>query len=183
MIVLSSAFPSRAKFRDEYDGLQLLVNLIDTILLGRGVGQAPGGDTSGGATTPGAEGGRDGASVEAATEEKEEEGEGEGNGRGVKEGERGGQEVEGESKTGGGALDESHPVESDCLVREKRHCVAPSRGRGKYFLPLPPSRDLVNILPAPLGDAQMGWISEALKVVFNQSAHWKQEEDYEDVRL
>ena len=54
-------------------------------------------------------------------------------------------------------------------------------GSNKYSLPLPPLRGSVYILPAPLSEERLGWVSEAMKVVFNQTVHWKEEGQYSEV--
>ena len=33
----------------------------------------------------------------------------------------------------------------------------------------------------PLNEVEMGWVSEAMKVVFNQTVHWKEERDFDEV--
>ena len=54
--------------------------------------------------------------------------------------------------------------------------------RGSWEIPLPPRRDPVSISPRPLTEERMGWVSEAMKVVFNQTVHWKEEGNFSEVR-
>ena len=54
--------------------------------------------------------------------------------------------------------------------------------RGSGEIPLPPRRDPVSILPRALTEEQMGWVSEAMKVVFNQTVHWKEEGNFSEVQ-
>ena len=56
-------------------------------------------------------------------------------------------------------------------------------GSDKYSLPLPPLRESVYILPAPLSEERLGWVSEAMKVVFNQTVHWKEEGQFSEVSV
>ena len=51
----------------------------------------------------------------------------------------------------------------------------------KYSIPLPPLRCTTPISPSPLDDTTMRWVSEAMKVVFNQTVHWKEEKDFTKV--
>ena len=48
---------------------------------------------------------------------------------------------------------------------------------------LAPLRDSIYCLSAPLRDQQLAMLSEALKIVFNQTVHWKEDSDYDDVRM
>ena len=55
------------------------------------------------------------------------------------------------------------------------------RGLHKNPLPLPPDRGSVTVLPHPLSEERLGWVSEVMKVVFNQTVHWKEEGDFTEV--
>lgn len=133
----------RVKFREDYSGLVLLVNIIDSIVFGHNVP---------------AEG------QEVVTMEN------------------------GDRKL---VAMETKKVVSD----KEREQVSPSQAMGnsdcqpsrdtegsdKYLLPLPPLRESINILLAPLSEERLGWISEAMKVVFNQTVHWKEEGQFSEV--
>ena len=55
------------------------------------------------------------------------------------------------------------------------------RGSDENPLPLPPERGLVYILPEPLTEERLGWVAEVMKVVFNQTVHWKEEGSFTEV--
>ena len=60
----------------------------------------------------------------------------------------------------------------------------PAEGPKSNFSPsLAPLRDSVYCLSAPLSDQQLTMLSEILKIVFNQTVHWKEYTDYDDVRM
>ena len=56
-------------------------------------------------------------------------------------------------------------------------------GVARRPLPLPPERDSVAVLTTPLSQEKLGWVAEAMKVVFNQTVHWKEEGSYSEVGL
>jgi hypothetical protein len=137
-LITACGVAERVKFREEYSGLTLLVNIIDVAIFGCG-GQ------------------------EVVTMER-------GDSDGVT------METRGENS--------AQPSAEDSVAMASRDCVPSSdeRGPDKYSLPLPPSREAVNILRAPLSEERMGWVSEAMKVVFNQTVHWKEAELFTEVR-
>ena len=57
------------------------------------------------------------------------------------------------------------------------------RERCKYLVPLPPVRDDVHVLTTPLSDEILRCVSEAMKVVFNQTVHWKEEDELTEVSI
>ena len=128
----------RVKFRDEYEGLYLLVNIVDAILFGRTTGDqevvAMASETD------------DIVSTET-TEVKD---------------------------SGAG------PRTLTSVANSSSGCEGSSEVQ--YLLPLPPLRDSVCVLTAPLGEERLGWVAEAMKVVFNQTVHWKEDEAFSEVR-
>ena len=156
--ILSPLFWYRKKFREDYGGLDLLLNIIDMAMIGRGSPSTATPDvameTTG--TAVATERSHDvlqnGGAVAIETQSDETEA----------------VTVEATSTSSTDA-EEDHVTSSDSGVPDK------------YSLPLPPSRSSVNILPTPLSEQCMGWISEAMKIVFNQTAHWKHDGNYDDV--
>ena len=141
MIHDNFTFFFRAQFRDEHNGLYLLVNLLDWILFGRDANATS--DIVG-----------DGEVVSTATEASDPVV----------------TEIETVGETAGSGC--SHgSLETGEL-----------RGSEEIPLFLPPERGSVSILPRPLTEERLGWVSEAMKVVFNQTAHWREEGTFTEVQ-
>jgi hypothetical protein len=64
-------------------------------------------------------------------------------------------------------------AETDCSQRSLE--TGELRGSEEIPLFLPPERGSVSILPRPLTEERLGWVAEAMKVVFNQTVHWREE--------
>ena len=133
------------KFREDYDGLSLLVNVIDAAIFG-------------GKTQVASGGGQEVIAMES---------------------QRIAMETNGVEKEGDG-VQTSTPSSETSVGAESSSCVN-SGGSDEYSLPLPPIRGSMNILTDPLSEERMGWVSEAMKVVFNQTVHWKEEGQFTEV--
>ena len=158
--ILSPLFWYRKKFREDYGALDLLLNIIDMAMIGRG---------SPSTATPDVAMQTTGAAV--ATERSHDV---------VQNG--GAVAIETQSdKTEVVTVEATSTCSTDAEEGGDHVTSSDSGVPDKYSLPLPPSRSSVNILPTPLSEQCMGWISEAMKIVFNQTAHWKQDGNYDDV--
>ena len=73
-------------------------------------------------------------------------------------------------------------AENSVAMASEDSTTSSEAGGSKYSLPLPPSRESVNILSAPLSEERMGWVAETMKVVFNQTVHWKEAGQFTEVR-
>ena len=170
-VCLSVSCFSRAKFRRDFNGLPILINLIDTIVIGRNAKSSPWQQPQG---------------VET-------------NGSGQKD-ESGEPEVEPDSKpqevvqSTSPCGPDSEPQEvvqstSPCgpdsepqeVVQSTSPCGPDSEPQeATPTCRLHPLRDSVYCLSAPIADKQMDILSEALKIVFNQTVA---DTDYDDVSV
>ena len=128
----------RVQFREEYNGLYILVNLIDFIIFGHDE------------TTPSLDdGGQEVVSTVTET-------------------------------PGAIAVDTTEEAAENSIPTEQ--LGSPElRGSCESPLKLPPKRGSVVLLPRPLSLEQLGWVAEAMKVVFNQTVHWKEEGEFTEV--
>ena len=75
---------------------------------------------------------------------------------------------------------ETNTVPPDTESPAELSSEGPESNSGPSLAPL---RDSVYCLSVPLQDQQLAMLSEALKIVFNQTVHWKEDADYDDVRM
>ena len=148
---------TREKFRDAWDGILILINLIDATLFGRdsSYSQSHLKTEACGSTT----------AVTAVTTSVD----------------------EGESNRTSDIvknIDDLRLQTPDNETRGDSSDAQSEKGAQVNFSQkLAPQRDSVYCLTAPLEDRQLALISEALKIVFNQTLHWRDDGDYDDVSM